>query len=50
MLSKSAINAACIYSFKVNNRKARTIYGICSKITLKIPEDANDVVLVCHFG
>ena len=26
------------YMFKVNNRKTRTRCGICSKLTIKIPE------------
>ena len=33
------------YMFKVNNRNARTMREICSKLTIKTP-DANGVVLV----
>ena len=36
--SKSQTNPARIYLLKVNNRSIRTRCGICSKITIKLPE------------
>ena len=35
-----------IYLFKFNNRNTRKRCEICSKLTIKIPNDVNDVVLV----
>ena len=34
------------YMFKVNNRNTRTRCEICSKLTIKTPEDAIGVVFV----
>ena len=39
-------NAAGIYLLKVNNRNTRTMCEICSKLTIKPPENVIDVVLV----
>ena len=30
-----------IYLFKVNNRDSRKRFGICSKLTIKVPEQRN---------
>ena len=38
--------SANIYLFKVNNRKTRKRWEICSKLTIKHQNEAIDVVLV----
>ena len=43
---KDYLSKPDIYLLKVNNRNTRTRCEICSKLTIKIPERANDVVLV----
>ena len=35
-----------IYLFKVNNENIKIMCEICSKLTIKIPEDVNNAVLV----
>ena len=35
-----------IYLFKVNNRNTREMCQICSKLTIKKPDDVNDLVLM----
>ena len=35
-----------IYLLKVNNRNTRTSCEICSKVTIKTPNDASSIVLV----
>ena len=34
-----------IYLFKVNNRNTRTMHEICSKLTIKIPEQCRSLLL-----
>ena len=43
------ITPAGIYLLKVNNKKTRARCEICSKLTIKIPEQATGVVLVSLF-
>ena len=48
-LEKCEINVATqqnIYLIKFNNRNTRKRLEICSKLTIKTPEDVIDVVLV----
>ena len=35
---------AIIYLFKFNNRNTRKTYGVCSKLTIKTPEQHHEVV------
>ena len=45
-ISKLKVYPAGIYLFKVNNMNARSVFEVCSNLTLKHQNDVIDVILV----